>query len=217
MEQKYRNMWQYSAHILKDIGMRGVFAGWGVSVAKDTLGFGIFFSTFEYIKAQACYKFLAMYYGDLGGDLLAPILKPKVVSDGAVEIIKPHYAIEPTFLAMAGVTASLAQQIIAHPLTRVQDIHHRSLTELDRQARMEKSKTELYRKGYEKTLQKCAARAKKAGGWRVWLYKGFWWNTIRQVPSTAAGLVIFELVRKKYANEAEAVRIEEDGYDILLT
>ena len=41
-------------------------------------------------------------------------------------------------------------------------------------------------------------------------------NTIRQVPSTSAGLVMFELVRRRYSNEAEAVRIENDGYGILL-
>ena len=29
--------------------------------------------------------------------------------------------------------------------------------------------------------------------------------------------VIFEVVRRRYGNDAEAVRIEKDGYDILLT
>ena len=42
-------------------------------------------------------------------------------------------------------------------------------------------------------------------------------NTIKQVPSTSAGLVVFELVRRRYGNEAEAVKIKKDGYDILLT
>lgn len=42
-------------------------------------------------------------------------------------------------------------------------------------------------------------------------------NTIKQVPSTSAGLVIFELVRRRYGSEAEAVKIKKDGYDILLT
>ena len=42
-------------------------------------------------------------------------------------------------------------------------------------------------------------------------------NTIKQVPSTSAGLVIFELVRRRYSSEAEAVKIKKDGYDILLT
>lgn len=45
---------------------------------------------------------------------------------------------------------------------------------------------------------------------------GFLLNTLKQVPSTSAGLVIFELVRRWYGNEAEAMRIEMDGYDNLL-
>ena len=37
-----------------------------------------------------------------------------------------------------------------------------------------------------------------------------------QVPSTSAGLIIFELVRRKYGMGGEPVRINRDGYDILL-
>jgi hypothetical protein len=56
-----------------------------------------------------------------------------------------------------------------------------------------------------------------AGGWRSWLYRGFILNTMKQVPSTSAGLIVFELVRRKYGSQIEAVRIEKDGYDILLS
>ncbi|OAX82281.1 hypothetical protein ACJ72_03362 [Emergomyces africanus] len=37
-------------------------------------------------------------------------------------------------------------------------------------------------------------------------------NAARQVPSTSAGLVIFELVRRKYGVDAEVVHIQEDGH-----
>jgi hypothetical protein len=50
-----------------------------------------------------------------------------------------------------------------------------------------------------------------------WLYRGFLRSSIRQVPSTSAGLVIFELMRRKYATAADTVLIEKDGFDILLT
>jgi hypothetical protein len=36
------------------------------------------------------------------------------------------------------------------------------------------------------------------------------------VPSTSAGLVIFELVRRRFGM-GEEVKISEDGYDILLS
>lgn len=55
------------------------------------------------------------------------------------------------------------------------------------------------------------------GGWRRWLYKDFVWNTIRSTPSTSAGLIVFELVRRKYGMGDGEVRINEDGYDILLS
>ena len=61
------------------------------------------------------------------------------------------------------------------------------------------------------------SEAESAGvGLRSWLYRGFWWNTIRQVPSTSAGLIIFELFRRKYGAGGDAVKINKDGYDILL-
>jgi hypothetical protein len=67
-------------------------------------------------------------------------------------------------------------------------------------------------------LAVCTAEAKSEGlGLARWLYRGFWWNTIRQVPSTSAGLIIFELIRRKYGFGAEEVRITKDGYDILLS
>ena len=121
---------------------------------------------------------------------------------------------------LAGVTASVAQQLILHPMTLVQAIHHDSLWHRHNQTISSdlnsRRSNKLYR-GYEKTYQRCLTYARRFGGWRRWLYRGFWLNTVKQVPSTSAGLVIFELVRRRYGSEVEAVRIEKDGYDILLT
>ena len=74
-----------------------------------------------------------------------------------------------------------------------------------------------YYHAYQKTWSICKAEADTAGLSMIkWLYRGFWWNTIRQVPSTSAGLIIFELVRRKYGMGGDEVRINRDGYDILL-
>jgi hypothetical protein len=74
-----------------------------------------------------------------------------------------------------------------------------------------------YYHAYQETGAGCAAEAAAEGqSLTRWLYRGFWWNTIRQVPSTSAGLIIFELIRRKYGYGAEEVRITKDGYDILL-
>lgn len=217
---RYKTMWHYGRSKLREIGPRGVFAGWGLNFIKDSFGYGAFFATFEYMKAQAYYGFVTTYYGDLRARSVVPILKPKVDETGHSDLIKPHYAIEPTFLMLAGIAASICQQTIQHPLSLIQSIHYKSLEYLDTQAKVDQSKAAMlrnYYRAYETTYKQCLANARRSKGWRRWLYKGFFVNTIKQVPSTSAGLVVFELARRRYGFDAEAARIEKDGYDILLT
>ncbi|ROV87200.1 hypothetical protein VSDG_09927 [Cytospora chrysosperma] len=232
-----QSMWSFSYAKLREIGMRGIFAGWGLSFAKDSLGSGIFFSTFEYIKAQSYYSFVAWYYGELSEDVVN-ILSRRRPSDEThhLKTIKPHYAIEPCFLLLAGIGASVAQQVVIHPLTHIQMEHWEHLEYLDAQSRkiQKYQNSEVppkdlrwkmfraYYHAYQETLQKCLSESKAQEGngpsaLRRWLFRGFWWGTLRQVPSTSAGLVIFELVRQKYGLGGEQVRINKDGYDILLS
>lgn len=232
-----QSMWSFSYAKLREIGMRGIFAGWGLSFAKDSLGSGIFFSTFEYVKAQSYYSFVAWYYGELSDDVVNNLSRRRP-SDEAhpLKTIQPHYAIEPGFLLLAGIGASVAQQLVIHPLTHIQMEHWEHLEYLDAQSRKIRKyqdskapKKELrwrmfraYYHAYQETLQKCLSDSKAQEGnglnaLRRWLFKGFWWSTLRQVPSTSAGLVIFELVRRKYGLGGEPARINKDGYDILLT
>lgn len=217
---RYKTMWGYGKSKLREIGPRGVIAGWTLSFVKDSVGFAVFFATFEYVKAQAYYEFVTKYYGDLRGHLYSPILKPRLEATGIIDTIRPHYAIEPIFLTLAGLSASIAQQIIQQPLNLIQSIHYKSLNSLDKQARINQPKAAMlrnYYSAYRKTYQQCLIYARRSGGWRRWLYKGLFYNTIKMVPSTSAGLLIFEMVRRRYGNEAEAVRIRKDGYEILLS
>ncbi|KAI1818759.1 mitochondrial carrier [Poronia punctata] len=232
---KPRSIWSFSAEKLRDIGVRGVFAGWGLSFMKDSFGSAIFFSTFEYVKAQGYYRFITWYYGGLNQDTVNTLAKKRPTSlddDKPVEdkpvIIRPHYAIEPIFLLMAGIGASFAQQILLHPLTYIQTKYWDRLEELDAEAAKVKAATDkpktrkwrmlrAYYHAYQDTWIECSSEA-AAEGRPVfrWLFRGFWWNTIRQVPSTSAGLIIFELVRRKYGNHDEPVRVAKDNYEILL-
>ncbi|KXX78596.1 hypothetical protein MMYC01_205282 [Madurella mycetomatis] len=244
--ERPKSMWAFSAAKWREIGLRGIFAGWGLSFAKDSMGSAIFFSVFEYLKAQGYYSFVTWYYGALNEDtilLLSRKRPPPTPADGPLEgheetsrfptVIRPHYAIEPAFLLLAGVGASFAQQVVLHPLSHVQAEHWERLEGLDAQARKfsRYARTanpperlarrwhmfKAYRDAYRTTWAECVAEAKAANlGMRQWLYRGFWWNTIRQVPSTSAGLIIFELVRRKYGFGGDQVRINRDGYDILL-
>lgn len=219
LEGKYKSMWHYGRHKLQQIGMRGVFAGWSLSFLKDSFGSAVFFSTFEYMKAQSYYAFVTRYYASLHPDRVQKMTPTGPPGDRGVPVIKPHYALEPCFLMGAGIAASIAQQVIQHPLGVVQELHYERLEALDYQAALNHTRREMlrhYYHAYRETFQDCRLEAAQAGGWRRWLYRGFLVNTIKQVPSTSAGLIIFELVRRKYSSTAEEVRIEEAGYDILL-
>ena len=216
LEGRYNNMWQYGRQKLKSIGVCGVFSGWSLSLCKESMGYGVFFATFEYVKAQGFYSFVTSYYGHLQ-PLTSHLRRGPDGKDGT-PTLKPHFAVEPTFLLLAGMSASVAQQIVQFPLGLVQEIHYGRLQSLDFQAQHSPRWQMMgnYRTAYRRTFEECQAQAKRVGGWRKWIYRGFFVSTLRQIPSTSAGLVIFELVRRRYASEAEAVRIEKDGYDILL-
>lgn len=214
-------MLDYGKSKLREIGARGVMAGWSLSFFKDALGSALFFGTFEYIKSQSFYSFITWYYGSYDTVFSTQTSARQVAysSEGRL-MIRPHYALEPSFILAAGVTASVAQQLVVYPLSNIQTVHYERLEQLDIQAKKTqntRSMLNVYYHAYEKTLAQCSLESKTAGGWRKYLYRGFLLNTMRQIPSTSAGLIVFELVRRKYATEAEAVRIEKDGYDILLS
>lgn len=225
MQGKYKNMWQYSLHKTKEIGARGVFAGWSLSFVGGTVGFGSFFAAFEFIKGQCFYGFVSNFYGLY--DRLSLFQQQKIEGQestpGRPEI-KPHYMLEPTFILLAGAAASIAQATIQHPITRVQDVHYGRLEWIDAQRPTTKQPQppnstgalRMYASAYRKTFQECLVLARKSGGLRQWLYADFFMGTLRQVPSTSAGLIVFEILRRKYALDEEVVRIRKDGYDILL-
>ncbi|KAI1145845.1 mitochondrial carrier [Nemania diffusa] len=230
---KPRSIWSFSAEKLREIGVRGVFAGWGLSFMKDSFGSAIFFSTFEYIKAQGYYRFITWYYSGLNQDTVDVLARRRPISqkENTPVLIRPHYAIEPMFLLLAGIGASFSQQVLLHPLTYVQVKHWDHLEDLDAKAAKVRTATttspdkprrkwrmlRAYYHAYQETWAQCASEAaSERRGTMRWLYRGFWWNTLRQVPSTSAGLIIFELVRRKYGSHDEPVRVARDNYEILL-
>ena len=221
-EGRYKHMWQYAAHKLREIGPRGVFAGYGLSFVKDSFGYGAFFASFEFIKSQCFYEFVSSYYGHY--NVLSVSNQQQVDVQRERQhytrpLIKPHYLMEPAFILLAGVTASVLQQGIAHPMQQIQDLHYQRLATLDEQMSSKPSRfntMQLYKHAYEKTMRAAAKRSIGSGGWIRWLYQGFWSTTIRQVPSTSAGLIVFEVFRRKFGMGEDAVKISKDEYDILL-
>ena len=219
LDGKYKSMWQYGRRKLQEMGVSAAFAGWRLSVLKDSLGSAAFFATFEFVKAQCCYEFVSWYYGSMR------LSKRLVRGAGYANqnqtntVIKPHYAIGPIFLLLAGLSASLAQQVIQHPITVIQQIHYNCLSRHELSARARSEVLPLHattRGAYRRTYKRCIVYARRFGGWRRWLYRGFWQISLKQTPSTSAGLIVFELVRRRYGIDTEAVKIRKGTYDILL-
>ncbi|KAI7197022.1 hypothetical protein KC330_g2935 [Hortaea werneckii] len=224
MNKKYTTMWQYAYRKTAEIGARGIFAGWTLSFLRDSFGNAAFFATFEYVKGQAFYSFVSNYYGHYGK--LTGAQQENIRSQSGMAgspVIRPHYMLEPTFLGLAGVAASVVQAVIQYPISRVQEIHYGRLTWIDahpREARKDISPRagamKLYASAYRKTLKQVLAIARKDGGLRRWFYRDFLIRTITQVPSTAAGLIVFEVIRRRFGDNSDVVKINKDGYDILL-
>lgn len=239
-----QSMWSFGRTKLQEIGPRGIFAGYGLSFLKDSFGSAVFFSTFEWVKAQGCYNFIRWYYGSLQPDTVQtltrkrPHKKEKQPRGAAFAedpqsgtTIKPHYAIEPAFLFLAGLSASVAQSMIIYPLHHIQVEHWDHLEELDTQAKRLKHTPRLeghqkwrmmrvYYRAYQDTWQTCKSAAEKEAGRNMlrWSYRGFTFNTFRQLPSTSAGLIIFELVRRRAGLASDEVRISSrlGDYQILV-
>ncbi|OGM41937.1 MFS monosaccharide transporter [Aspergillus bombycis] len=217
LEGQYRSMWHYGRHKLKQIGIRGIFAGWSLSFLRDAFGYGVFFSFFEYIKSQAYYSFITGYYGPLRIHYVNELLSTKS-SDRDVPLIKPHYTLEPCFLMAAGVAASIAQQAIQHPLSIIQNLHVARLEYLDHQASLHPSRRQmlrLYYLAYQETYKRCRKRATRAGGWRHWLFRGFPITTVNitspSSPCISPSIPLQSLQYRSQSSPAQSVRVHESA------
>ena len=210
---RYPDMWRYAWHRMRELGPRGIFAGWALTWLRDGLGCAAFFATFEAVKAQGLYTFVtAMYDRKSVGTATS--------ADCDNHIIRPHFAIEPLFLLFAGVSASLVQQILQYPLGMVAEVHYQRIKALDRLTKQRvpiRAMLKAYTEAYSRTYNICFKKAHKICGLYRWLYRGFMSNAIRQIPSTSAGLIIFELVRRWYADDNAGAIITVNGNGIALS
>ncbi|KAJ9641377.1 hypothetical protein H2199_005347 [Coniosporium tulheliwenetii] len=167
LEGRYKTMWHYASAKLHSIGIRGIFAGYSLSLLRDSLGSGVFFATFEYIKSQGYYNFMTRYYGRFEPVYLFHPYKSTVsYGEDQRATIRPHYALEPSFLLLAGVAASVAQQGILHPLNEIQNVHYGRLESIDYAAKLEPPSGKmmrLYYHAYKETFKQCETLARRAG------------------------------------------------------
>lgn len=201
----YKNMWTYGYYKSRELGFRRLYTGWSLSLVKDSLGYALFFATFEFVRSKCYHRFVNNFYGTSASS--APSFPPSSSSIALhasdPQAPKPHYALESTFLMLAGIAASIIQQIVQHPLERIQTqlLNHADASPKKLSTKISGDVSHAaYIRTYRQFLKR--SRCRRRGGWKF-LYRGFFRNTIRQVPSTSAGLVIFDLVRRRYGIDAE--------------
>lgn len=187
------SMWTYGMKKLREIGYTGVFAGFTLSFLKEAGGYALYFSTFELIKSTWYQNFVKFWYPK---ETLADTKRPG------------GRALYPTFVLFAGAAASVALQVVQYPLGKIQKLHIIRLEAVEQinnphhLYKPYKVMRELAFAYYKTFKQVDRLRIKTAGGsWLVWLYGGFWRNTIMSLPGSSIGLMVFEIMRVRYGED----------------
>lgn len=132
----HKTMWAYGISKLKEIGPRGVFSGFTLSLTKESLGFGLFFSAFETVKGPWYRSYINCFH------------------DG--DTSHASKAVYPSFILFAGALSSVAVQAVHYPLGKIQKLYLMRLEALDEIAKQNT-------KQKEKLKAQQAQRMKYAG------------------------------------------------------
>ncbi|KAH3666403.1 hypothetical protein WICMUC_005671 [Wickerhamomyces mucosus] len=212
LKGKHNNLWVFGLAKLKEIGVSGVFAGYGLSFLKESIGFAIYFCAFETIKNQIfsntknsfiTYK----YYRDslLNGNELSR-------DDYQLEYEKIHKfrLLKTSYTFMAGIFASFTLHFIQYPINKIQNILFSRLEALDvfNHKDMKSGKSSkiftVYYNSYMNTLDYILyMKSSSSLSWYEWLYKGFKTHALSTIPSTTIGLLTLEVLRNRLASEAD--------------
>lgn len=133
--KKHDNLWQYGIYKLRNVGIRGVTAGFYLSFIKESIGFAFYFSTFEFIKNQCLHYTIAVI------DSLNKVqynyfsyFNSKKSEDPPSSIYdrkRTFKIIKSTFILFGGACAATVLQLIQFPISKIQNVHLSRLESLD--------------------------------------------------------------------------------------
>lgn len=141
--QKYDNLWIYGRDKLKEIGLIGCFGGYGITLFKESLGFAVYFTTFELIKGQLCQSLIntIKHYDRLKYTIrntkLTDILPHKSSQSRKEEVSmefmspKEEKWFQRTFTFGGGITAAFLLQVVQFPFSKIQKVHLSRLEAFD--------------------------------------------------------------------------------------
>lgn len=141
--KKYDNLWLYGLDKLKEIGMIGCFGGFGLALIKESLGFAVYFTTFEIVKGQLCtwFKNMVRQYAEVKYVIhntkitdLIPSRDPSPPAEKTkMEFLskKEEKWLNRAFIFVGGVTAAFLLQVVQYPFRKIQKVHQSRLEAFD--------------------------------------------------------------------------------------
>lgn len=216
---EHQNLWRYGIHKLREIGLVGVFAGYGFSFIKESLGFAFYFSTFELVKTRgynltyrviSSYRRLKLRLRKIFAFL--PMGKQETNTD-LVRMEQNRLAkiLKSSFILLAGASAAFSLLAVQYPLTKIQKIHLGRLEALDiynsaTHANLRRPFIKVYYNSYIDTYFQIRKMKQKAGAtWFLLAYKGFARNALTTIPATSVGLLVFEIMRTRLSDSLDDV------------
>lgn len=201
---EHTNLWVYGIRKLREIGLVGVFAGYGFSFAKESVGFAFYFLTFELIKTRgyrATRRVLAAF-GRAKDSFrrLFNLPSPDPAMSLRAEQRQAKF-LKSTFVLLAGASAAFVLLAVQYPITKVQKIHLARLEARDIYSARTETRAVYYR-AYLDTYHEVVRMKRKAQTpWLQLAYKGFVRNALTSIPATSVGLLVFEIMRTRLAEE----------------
>lgn len=189
------SLWTYSRDTLWNIGPRAAYGGIILNLVKESTSFAVFFGVYETIKGP-WFRSYRDWWQSPG------YFHP--------EGRKRSRILYPSFVLLAGCAAACTIQFINYPLSKVQRLFSIRLQAIDATHKKQSSHGltnlvdqgwRLYAQAYYKTYEQIKKMsANEAGGSLLrWLYSGISRYTLVSMPSTSIGLLVFEIMRIRYA------------------
>lgn len=212
----HENLWQYGLFKLRDVGLVGVFAGYGFSLVKESIGFAFYFSTFEVVKTRGyelTYRLITNYRKakQYLGTKFSINQEQKQVDEQLVRLEQTRLTkiLKSSFVLLAGASAAFSLLAVQYPLSKIQSVHLSRLEALDIYNASKSSNRpfiKLYYNSYIDTYNQVMKIKKKSS--MTWLqlgYRGFFRNALTTIPATSVGLLVFEIMRTKMSDELEVL------------
>lgn len=139
--KKYDNLWFYGRDKLNEIGFIGCFGGFGITLIKESFGFAVYFTTFEFVRGQLYHGVLSLLkqYAQLKytihntklTDIFPSDSQPSNETRKEFLTSKEEKWLSRTFIFLGGVTAAFLLQLVQYPFNKIQKIHLSRLEAFD--------------------------------------------------------------------------------------